>query len=659
MNDSEDVQRERLGRRSRLSLRVKGVAALSVPMAALFAALFAIIWAETAAQRADVVVVQAYDTRAALLQLRIYLADADASVSRYLATSGSGSLPSLETSRSSAEATLARISSLVGDDDTSIRTLGEIRAASRQELDIMGQLRTADPALRPPLLERSRELTGEIQERLRIMNEAQQLRLIRALYNRDAARQELFKVVVVCGVLGPIGALFVHLLIAGRLVKRLQTVSENAHRLAHGLPLKPSSPGSDEIAELAEQLEEAAHLLGERQGELRERERRYRELFDQAPIPYKEIDRDGIIRHFNAAACELLGCAPKDVLGRPAWEFVDPDRQEAFRDAMLERIAAGRESGPFECDYSLDDGSRITVEIRENLIRNERGEITGVCRSLLDVTERRLATIAARKVEQYALELRNRNEQLGRALEAARSAAVAKSRFLAGVSHELRTPLNGIIGFSELLYDGKLGGISEEQREILGDILTSARHLLNLINDILDLSKIEAGKMLFRPEPTNIEEIVNEVRDVVRPLAEKKDLQVALEVPGGFSAVTDPGRFKQVLYNYLSNAVKFTPAGGAVTVRISPEGDQMFRLDVEDTGIGIASEELPQLFQEFQQLPNSRKAEQGTGLGLALTRRIVEAQGGYVGVASQLGKGSVFSAVLPKAAAVKAASGTA
>jgi signal transduction histidine kinase len=255
--------------------------------------------------------------------------------------------------------------------------------------------------------------------------------------------------------------------------------------------------------------------------------------------------------------------------------------------------------------------------------------------------------VAARKVEQYAMELRNKNEQLGRALEAARSATLAKSRFLASVSHELRTPLNGIIGFSELLYDGKLGPIPENQVDVLGDILSSSRHLLQLINDVLDLSKVEAGRMEFHPEPCLIEALAMEVCDVIRPLADKKGLQLTTDVAPRLTAKIDPGRFKQVLYNYLSNAVKFTDAGGKVMLRIAPNGEKMFRVEVEDNGIGIDADEMPRLFQEFAQLPNSRQAEQGTGLGLALTRRIAEAQGGSVGVESEPGQGSVFSAMLP------------
>ncbi len=476
---------------------------------------------------------------------------------------------------------------------------------------------------------------------------ATSLRLAELRLRRDAIHRKLRGILVACGIFGPLGALFMQLLVADRLARRLRIVQENARRLAHGLPLEPFCTGSDEIASLARQLESAGILMRGRERELRESESRYRDLFDRAPIPYEETDSDGVVRRFNEEVCRLLKTSPDRVFGRKAWDFVVPDQQENFRLEMLARMAAGQEALPFDCDYLLEDGSQITVEIRENLIRGPDGYAVGVFRSLIDVTERNLAAMAARKVAQYALELSTKNEQLARALDTARSATEAKSRFLAAVSHELRTPLNGIIGFSEMMFDGKLGPTTLEQKEILGDVLTSARHLLRLINDILDLSKVEAGKMEFRPEPCEIEALVGEVRDVLRPLAEKKGIEFSTVVSAGLEAVIDRGRFKQVLYNFLSNAVKFTKTGGRVTVRAHPTGGGCVRVEVEDTGIGISQEEMPLLFREFQQLPNSRKADQGTGLGLALTRHIVEAQGGSVEVSSTPGKGSVFSAILP------------
>jgi signal transduction histidine kinase len=225
-----------------------------------------------------------------------------------------------------------------------------------------------------------------------------------------------------------------------------------------------------------------------------------------------------------------------------------------------------------------------------------------------------------------------------------------KSEFLANMSHELRTPLNGIIGFTELMHDGKVGPVSPNHKEYLGDVLTSAKHLLDLINDILDLSKVETGKLEFRPAPVKLSKIVGEVRDVVRAIALRKQIAIKLDLDAQVEElIIDSGKLKQVLYNYLANAVKFTSDRGTIVVRAGSEAGNRFRIEVEDNGIGIRAEDMGRLFVEFQQLDSSStKKYPGTGLGLALTKKIVEAQGGEVGVRSVLGRGSVFFAVLPR-----------
>jgi signal transduction histidine kinase len=227
-------------------------------------------------------------------------------------------------------------------------------------------------------------------------------------------------------------------------------------------------------------------------------------------------------------------------------------------------------------------------------------------------------------------------------------ANAAKSEFIAGMSHELRTPLNAIIGFAELMHDGRVGPVSDDHREYLGDILTSARHLLELINDMLDISKVEAGRMELDPEDVDLHEVVAAVEPGLRALAGERGLRLETDIGPGLTHVwIDPRRLRQVLINYASNAVKFTPAGGEVRIVLRARGD-VFDLEVHDTGVGISPEDLGKLFSEFVRLrSNDVDAPPGTGLGLALTRRLVEAQGGRVSVTSSPGEGSIFGATLP------------
>ena len=238
----------------------------------------------------------------------------------------------------------------------------------------------------------------------------------------------------------------------------------------------------------------------------------------------------------------------------------------------------------------------------------------------------------------------------------AREASRQKSEFLANMSHELRTPLNAVIGFSEMLHAGRLGPLTARQVEFVGHIAASSRHLLALIDDVLDLSKIEAGRLQLRPERVDVRATVEHVVDILREMSARKGIAIEVDVSSEVGEVfLDPARLKQVLYNYLSNALKFTPDGGHVTVRGRTEGSASFRIEVQDTGIGIRKEDVGRLFQAFQQLDSSSsKRYPGTGLGLSLTRQIVTSQGGRVGVVSTPGEGSTFFAVLPRAQETRA-----
>jgi PAS domain S-box-containing protein len=370
-------------------------------------------------------------------------------------------------------------------------------------------------------------------------------------------------------------------------------------------------------------------------------EARFGGLLEAAPDAIVFVDADGRIVLTNSEVERLFGFTRTELLGQKV-ELLVPERFRGDHPGHRSSYAHHPSRRPMGAGRVLHgrrkDGSEFPAEISLSGIEVEGGRLT--IAAIRDATER---IVLAERLRRQNAEL---EEQYRRVLEASR----LKSEFLANMSHELRTPLNAIIGFTEMMSDGKLGAVSEDQKEYLGDILTSSRHLLQLIDGVLDLAKVESGKMEFHPERVDVGLVLGEVRDLLRRLAVERRIATRIEIaPGLDGVVTDSGKLKQVVYNYLSNALKFTPEEGQVILRATHEGPDEFRLEVEDTGIGIKPEDHGRLFVEFQQLDaGTAKKYPGTGLGLALTKRIVEAQGGRVGVRSAAGRGSTFFAVLPR-----------
>jgi PAS domain S-box-containing protein len=434
-------------------------------------------------------------------------------------------------------------------------------------------------------------------------------------------------------------ALLIEILVAFRIwetaVRRIRELQRAADLVCREQSLPGLPAHSWELNGLGRHLEMAASLLQQRRRASDEAGRRLEELFENTPVAYVEAE-DGIIRHMNRAACGLVGDTWQEWIGMRLRDVIEPAG------------AADASTRSFEADYTRKDGTRLLLNCHAHEMRDAEGAVAGMRWTILDITQIRRA---AEKIAQCDLELQRKDEEVAKALAAAAEAQGTKARFLSNMSHELRIPLNGIIGFAELMYDGKVGSLSPEQREYLGDILASARQLLQFIDDVLDLAKGEAGKPAeVRAAKIDLEALFHEMRYVMGVLsAQKRGLTIAVEIdPRVHEVVTDATRLKQVVYNYLSNAVKFSPEYAKITLRALAEGPDAFRVEVEDNGIGISPEKQDKLFLEFQRV--HEEGEQripGTGLGLAITRRLVEEQGGHVGVRSTTGRGSVFFAVLP------------
>lgn len=376
-------------------------------------------------------------------------------------------------------------------------------------------------------------------------------------------------------------------------------------------------------------------------------------------------DADGVIESFNERAVEILGYSRQYLTGKEMSSLLKGDDWESLRRVLHDQSAFTAR----EITIIGSGGRELDVLLSAAVFKGSDEKPVGlffVFRSLTD--EKDLLKAVEDKTKELddlkgnlEKNVKERTEQLERTNRELEYANQLKGRFIANMSHELRTPLNSIIGFSDVLLDRTFGDLSENQERYIKNIYSSGKHLLELINNVLDIAKIEAGKFEMVYETFLVDDIISEIISVMKSLAENKFIEIFVSLGEGVGAITaDRVKLKQILYNLLSNAIKFTPEGGMVKVAVAVEengnkrppetaqGPGFIRFSIQDTGIGISTEDMERIFDEFEQANTTFAREYGgVGLGLALTRKLVELHGGTISVESNLGEGSTFSFTIP------------
>ncbi|HEV2616270.1 MAG TPA: PAS domain S-box protein [Candidatus Acidoferrales bacterium] len=348
------------------------------------------------------------------------------------------------------------------------------------------------------------------------------------------------------------------------------------------------------------------------------------------------LDPEGRVASWNAGAERFKGYRADEILGQPFTQFYTPEDMSKNKPAEELRIAAVEGHVEEEGWRVRKNGSRFWANVVITALRDDKGNLLGFSKITRDVTERKQT-----------------QEALLRAKEDAERSNKFKDQFLSTMSHELRTPLNAVLGFSDLLSDQQYGPLNDRQRRYVSHIHTGGAHLLRLINDILDLSKIEAGRLQLAIENVTVKACFAEVLDALRPLADKKSHTLLQRSSPNLSVRADATRFKQILMNLVGNAIKFTPDGGKIEVAAVDLGE-VARVEVCDSGPGIPPEEQERIFDAFYRLREHTKTTEGTGLGLAITKRLVELHGAQLGIESRAGLGSSFYFNLPTVSSVEA-----
>jgi PAS domain S-box-containing protein len=462
---------------------------------------------------------------------------------------------------------------------------------------------------------------------------------------------------MVAGVLGGVVlAVAVGWLMARQLTKPVSRLVEATEQVAAGdLSASVDVTSSDEIGRLASVFNHMVLSLREAVAERRRTEEQMRQLqeylqlqIDHMPVGLIVWDLEFHAQTWNPSAERIFQFTSEDALGKHPYNLIVSREAQPCVDDVWRRLIENDKTTYSINENITKDGRTITCEWVNTPLKNVEGLSVGVLSMVQDITERVHTEKELEKYRKHLEELvEERTAELAVAKEQAEAADRLKSAFLASMSHELRTPLNSIIGFTGIILQGLVGPLTDEQTKQLGMVRDSARHLLNLINDVLDISKIEAGQLETSSEPFDMREAVEQVVRTLRPSAEKKNLALVCKVSPEIGQITsDRRRVEQILINLVNNAIKFTEQGEVrIDCRVS---DGELETQVTDTGIGIKPEDIDILFKPFRQIETGTdRRHEGTGLGLSICERLVELLGGKIWLESEYGVGSTFTFTLP------------
>src|SRR6188768_3238825 len=414
-----------------------------------------------------------------------------------------------------------------------------------------------------------------------------------------------------------------------------------------------------DLARAKEEIEESYRTLRVAQAEVRDERHRLDLIIDSVADPILVTDQEGDIVLMNTPAERLFNAPGIDDESALRRVRANGANLTSFVSNVLTRTGEQRYRGEIQLGDPLT-GRPLPVEAVAGTILSEQGELMWVVTILHDLTEaiekarlyeqlKQASVELERKVQEATAELAEQNELLRRQHIALEQASALKSQFLANMSHEFRTPLNAILGYTHMLLNGVTGAVTENQRKSLSRIDSNSRHLLALINDILDITRIEAGRMPLNATSFGIGELFDEVLAELEPIIKRSNLSVTTKVRGKVPTLrSDRQKVKQVVLNLLSNALKFTPAGSVtMTASYEARGKQV-AIAVKDTGVGIPDEDQVKVFEDFRQLDSSpARGYGGTGLGLSICRRLAQILGGTIELESTAGSGSTFTLRLP------------